>query len=102
WPVVILPGAAALLADAGSNFVLVASAVSIEDKSSVRAVFERMVGASPSHYLAGYLLLGLLALPLAAAFAIGGVWALLLFLAPLVLAREMFRQTQQVLYATER
>jgi len=102
WPVVILPGAAALLADAGSNFVLVASAVSIEDRSSVRAVFKRMVGASPSHYLAGYLLLGLLALPLAAAFAIGGVWALLLFLAPLVLAREMFRQTQQVLYATER
>jgi signal transduction histidine kinase len=102
WPLVILPGAAALLADAGSNFVLVASAVSIEERSSVRAVLKRMVGASPSHYLAGYLLLGLLALPLAAAFAIGGVWALLLFLAPLVLAREMFRQTQQVLYATER
>ena len=102
WPFVILPGVAALLADAGMNFILVASAVSIEDGSSVRGVLKRMVGASPSHYLAGYLILGLLALPVAAAVAIGGVWALLLFLAPLVLAREMFRQTQQVLYATER
>jgi signal transduction histidine kinase len=102
WPLVILPGAVALLADAGSNFILVASAVSIEERFSIRGVLKRMIGASPSHYLAGYLLLGLLALPLAAAVAIGGVWALLLFLAPLVLAREMFRQTQQVLYATER
>ena len=102
WPLVILPGAVALLADAGSNFILVASAISIEDGSSVRGVLKRMVGASPSHYLAGYLLLGLLALPLAAAVAVGGVWALFLFLAPLVLAREMFRQTQQVLHATER
>ena len=102
WPRVLLPGAAALLLDAGVNFVLVASAVSIEDRLSPRGVFQKMFGASPLHYLAGYLLLGLLALPLAAAVAVGDVWALLLFLAPLVLAREMFRQTQQVLYATER
>ena len=102
WPSVILPGTAALLVDAGINFILVASAVSIEDRLTPRGVLVRMFGASPSHYLAGYLLLGLLALPLAAAVAVGGVWALLLFLAPLVLAREMFRQTQQVLNATER
>ena len=102
WPRVLLPGAVALLLDAGVNFILVASAISIEDRSPPRGVLLRMVGASPLHYLAGYLLLGLLALPLAAAVAVGGVWALLLFLAPLVLAREMFRQTQQVLYATER
>ena len=67
-----------------------------------RGVLSRMFGASPWHYLAGYLLLGVLALPLAAAFAVGGVWALLLFIAPLVLAREMFRQTQHVLEAAER
>jgi signal transduction histidine kinase len=93
---------AALLVDAVTNFVLVTSAVSIEDRMTPRRVLQRMFGASPLHYLAGYLLLGLLALPLAAAFSVGGVWALLLFLAPLVLTREMFRQTQQVLYATER
>jgi signal transduction histidine kinase len=102
WPRVLLPGGVALLLDAGVNFTLVASAVSIEDRLAPRGVFLKMFGASPLHYLAGYLLLGLLALPLAAAVAVGGVWALLLFLAPLVLAREMFRQTQQVLYATER
>ncbi len=102
WPEVLLPGGLALLLDAGVNFILVASAVSIEDRLAPRGVFLKMFGASPVHYLAGYLLLGLLALPLAAAVAVGDVWALLLFLAPLVLAREMFRQTQQVLYATER
>lgn len=102
WPRVLLPGVAALLLDAGLNFILVASAVSIEDRLGPRGALSRMFGASPLHYLAGYLLLGLLALPLAAAVAVGGVWALFLFLAPLVLAREMFRQTQEVLYATER
>jgi signal transduction histidine kinase len=102
WPGVLVPGLLALLVDAVINFLLVSSAVAIEDRASPRRVLVRMFGASPWHYLAGYFLLGLLALPLAAAFAVGGVWAVLLFLAPLVLAREMFRQTQQVLQATER
>lgn len=102
WPNVLLPGLAALLGDAGVNFILVASAVAVGDRVTPRGVLMKMFSASPWHYLAGYLLLGLLALPLAAAVGVGGIWALLLFLAPLVLAREMFRQTQHVLQATER
>ncbi len=102
WPGVLVPGVVALLVDAGVNFLLVASAVAMEDRLAPRGVLFKMFGASPWHYLAGYLLLGLLALPLSAAFATGGVWAVLLFLAPLVLAREMFRQTKQFLDATER
>ena len=102
WPGVLVPGVVALLFDAGVNFLLVASAVAIEDRLAPRGVLLRMFGASPWHYLAGYLLLGFLAMPLSAAFATGGVWAVLLFLAPLVLAREMFRQTKQFLDATER
>ena len=102
WPGVILPGLIALALDAGINFLLVATAVGIEDRIAPRGVLLKMFGASPLHYLAGYMLLGLLALPLSAAFEVGGVWAVLLFLAPLVLAREMFRQTQQVLSAAER
>jgi signal transduction histidine kinase len=102
WPDVLVPGLLALLLDAVINFLLVSSAVAMEDHASPQGVLAKMFGASPWHYLAGYLLLGLLALPLAAAFAVGGVWAVLLFLAPLVLAREMFRQTQQVLQAAER
>lgn len=102
WPGVLVPGVVALLIDAGVNFLLVASAVAMEDRLAPRGVLRKMFGASPWHYLAGYLLLGLLAMPLSAAFATGGVWAVLLFLAPLVLAREMFRQTQQFLDATER
>jgi signal transduction histidine kinase len=102
WPDVLAPGSLALLVDAGMNLCLVASAVAIERRVAPRGVLVKMFGASPWHYLAGYVLLGLLAMPLSAAFAIGGVWAVLMFLAPLVLAREMFRQTQQVLDATER
>jgi signal transduction histidine kinase len=101
WPKVLVPGLLALVIDAGVNFLLVASAVAIKDRASPRGVLRSMFGASPWHYLAGYLLLGLLALPLAAAFSIGGIWAVLLFLAPLGLTREMFRQTQQVQLATE-
>ena len=102
WPDILFPGLVALLVDALMNFLLVALAIAIEDRIAPGGVLSRMFGASPWHYLAGYLLLGLIALPLAAAFSIGGVWALLLFIAPLVLAREMFRQTQHLLEAAER
>lgn len=102
WPSVLLPGLLTLLLDAGTNSLLVVSAVAIQAHMSPRAVVAKMFGSSPLHYLAGYVLLGLLALPLSAATAVGGVWALLLCLAPLVLAREMFRQTQRFLLASER
>ena len=101
WPSVLLPGLLALLLDAGTNALFVISAVSIQAHMAPRAVVAKMFGSSPMHYLAGYVLLGLLALPLSAATAVGGVWALLLFLAPIVLAREMFRQTQRFLRASE-
>lgn len=102
WPGVLLPGLGALLLDAGVNAALVVAAVAIQNRLSPRNVLLKMYGSSPLHYLAGYLVLGLLALPLSAAVAVGGIWALLMFLAPLVLAREMFRQTQQFLQASER
>ena len=38
WPEVLLPGLAALLADAGVNFILVASAVAVEDRMTPRGV----------------------------------------------------------------
>jgi signal transduction histidine kinase len=94
WPEVFLPGIAALTVDAVANTVLVVGAVSLGNRVHPLTVMARMFGQSPAHYVVGYLLLGLLALPLSAAVAIGGVWALLLFLASLALAREMFRQTQ--------
>jgi signal transduction histidine kinase len=102
WPAVLLPGVLALLVDAATNGALVVSAVSMQDRLAPPRVIAKMFGASPIHYLAGYLLLGLLALPMSAAVAVGGLWALLLILAPLVLAREMFRQTQRFLSASER
>lgn len=101
WPEVFLPGVAALIVDALANTVLVALAVSLANRLHPFAALGRMFGQSPVHYLAGYMLLGLLALPLSAAVAVGGIWALLLFLASLVLAREMFRQTQRALTASD-
>jgi len=102
WPTVLVPGICALVLDAGSNFALVGCAVAVEGRISVRRALAKMFGSSPWHYFAGYLLLGLLALPLAAAVAVGGFWALLAFLAPVVLTREMFRQTQRLSTASER
>ena len=102
WPSVLVPGVCALVVDAGSNFALVGSAVAVEERISPRRALANMVGSSPVHYFAGYLLLGLLALPLAAAVAVGGVWALLAFLGPVLLTREMFRQTQRLTTASER
>jgi signal transduction histidine kinase len=102
WPSVLVPGVVALLLDGAVNVVLVVCAVALEDRVSLRAVLQKTFGSSPVHYVAGYLVLGVLALPLAAAVAVGGSWALLLCLAPLALAREMFQQTQRVLTVSER
>jgi signal transduction histidine kinase len=102
WPSVLLPGICALVLDAACNFALVGSAVAVESRISPRRAMINMFGSSPWHYFAAYLLLGLLALPLAAAVAVGGFWALLAFLAPVVLTREMFRQTQRLSIASER
>jgi signal transduction histidine kinase len=101
WPAVFVPGVLAVLLDALVNSALVVAAVSIQNRLTPISVLTNMFGGSPMHYVAGFLLLGILALPLSASVAVGGVWALLLFLASLVLAREMFRQRQAVIRASE-
>jgi signal transduction histidine kinase len=101
WPAVFVPGVLALLLDALVNSALVVAAVSIQNRLTPLRVLTKMFGGSPMHYAAGFLLLGILALPLSASVAVGGVWALLLFLSSLVLAREMFRQRQAVISASE-
>jgi signal transduction histidine kinase len=102
WPEVLVAGGVALGADAVTNALLVVAAVSIQDRTRPTRVLAQMFGLSPWHYVAGYLLLGLLSLPFAASVAIGRGWVLLLFLAPLLLTREMFRQRQEVMTAQER
>ena len=100
WPAVFVPGLLALVLDALVNSAFVVAAVSIQNSLSPRSVILKMFGASPAHYILGFLVLGILALPLSASVAVGGVWALLLFLASLALAREMFRQRQEVIRAS--
>lgn len=101
WPAVFASGLTAILLDAVVNSGLVTVAISIQHRLSPLVVLTNMFGASPAHYVAGFLLLGVLALPLSASVAVGGVWALLLFLASLVLAREMFRQRQAFMTAEQ-
>lgn len=101
WPGVFLPGVLAVVLDAAVNSALVVGAVSIQNRCKPGPVLANMFGSSPLHYVAGFLVLGLLALPLSASVAVGGVWALVLFLGSLILAREMFRQTQNVISASE-
>jgi signal transduction histidine kinase len=101
WPAVLVPGVLALVLDAVVNSAFVVAAVSIQNRFSPTSVLLKMFGTSPVHYVLGFLLLGILALPLSASVAVGGAWALLLFLASLVLAREMFRQRQEVMRASE-
>jgi signal transduction histidine kinase len=99
WPRVFGPGMAALIMDLSANTLFVVGAVSFANRVHPAVSLRRMFGQSPLHYLAGCLLLGLMSLPLSAAVKVGGVWALILFLASLALAREMFRQTQQLMSA---
>ena len=101
WPDVFLPGLLALALDAFVNSTLVVAAVSIQNRLHPKRVIAHMFGTSPIHYALGFILLGVLSLPLSASVTVGGVWALVLFLASLILAREMFRQRQEVVRSVE-
>jgi signal transduction histidine kinase len=85
--------AAALVAYA-INTLLVALHAALEHDLTVRQVVVKMHGSRPLEFLVSYLGLALLGAVIARFFLAEGAWSVVVFLAPLVFARQMYFQSR--------
>ena len=96
WPAALLIGEVALVADAATNYFLVALIYALGSGQRIRAVFRTLFIGTPRFFAVFYLGLGLLATMMAALYAHIGAPALLVFLIPVAIATETLRQTVSV------
>jgi signal transduction histidine kinase len=99
WPHVVAVAIIALVVDLVTNAVLVSAGVALLTGVPWRSVLTNVYAGSP-RLASGYLCLGLVALLLATAFAHVGEWALIAFLVPVALARQLFSTGAQLQEAT--
>jgi signal transduction histidine kinase len=95
WPHVVPVAILALVVDLVTNALLVAEGVALKTDVPWWSVVRNVYAGSP-RLASGYLCLGLVALLLATAFAHVGEWALVAFLIPVALARQMFSNGTQL------
>jgi len=99
WPYIIVVATLALMVDFLTNAVLVSTGVALMMGVPFLSVLRNVYGASP-RLGSGYACLGLVAVLLATAFAHVGEWALVAFLIPVALSRQMFSTGTQLQEAT--
>ena len=80
----------ATIAGYGVNTFLVAALTSLDKRIPVARVIAKMHGAAPYQFLLSYLGLGLFGAVIARFYLKEGIWSVLVFLAPLVFARQMY------------
>jgi signal transduction histidine kinase len=96
WPLVLLPTAAAVAVDFMVNTALVLFGAHLVSQLSAPEILRRVYGTQPIQVVVAYSCLGLLAVFLATAVTVSGPWGVAAFLAPLLLAREMFAGAQRL------
>lgn len=80
----------ATIAGYGVNTIVVAAYTSVDRRISIPRVIAKMHGAAPYQFLLSYLGLGLFGAVIARFYLVEGIWSVLVFLAPLVFARQMY------------
>jgi signal transduction histidine kinase len=91
----------AVVVDGFANFSMIASVVALAERVPARTSLARLRLGSVLEFAGTYGSFGLLSLLLAHVYEAAGLWALLLFATPLVLARQALSTTQK-LHAAER
>src|SRR6266516_3487187 len=94
WVRLVSGALAAALVAYTINTLLVALHAALEHDLTVREVVVKMHGSRPLEFLASYLGLALLGAVIARFFLSEGAWSVVVFLAPLVLARQMYFQSR--------
>src|SRR5262245_21286656 len=93
WPAALLVGELALVADAATNYFLVALIYALGSGQQIGGVLRTLFIGTPRFFAIFYLALGLVATMMAALYAHIGTSALLVFLIPVAIATETLRQT---------
>jgi signal transduction histidine kinase len=96
WPDVLLASEAGLAADALINYCLVALIYAIGSSGSFVQVLKTLHIGEPKYFALFYAALGVVAAMMATVYVHVGPATLLVFLVPVVLAREALRQTLSV------
>ena len=93
WPAALLVGEAALVADAATNYFLVALIYALGSGQRIGEVLRTLFIGTPRFFAVFYVGLGLVATMMAALYVHIGTPALLVFLIPVAIATETLRQT---------
>jgi len=96
WPTLVLGVLVAAVAAYAVNAVLVAAQTSVDRRMSVRAVLGKMHGPAPLEFLLSYIGLGLFGAVIAQFYRHEGFWAVIVFLGPLVFARQMYFRSRSL------
>jgi signal transduction histidine kinase len=90
WPLVLGVAMIALGADVLVNWTLVYAALRAMGQKNLRTVVTRMSAGDPVAFVAAYVAYGLIAVLLALAVEVGGMWGLVAVVIPVFLARQVF------------
>ena len=90
WYVLIPAVLIAALVAYGVNVGTVAAQHSLKNRVSMRTVLAKMHGSAPYEFVVSYIGLGLFGTAIARFYNTDGLWAVIVFLAPLVFARQMY------------
>jgi len=93
WPLALVCASGALVADALVNYVSVALMLSLATRRSFRSAVGSMRIGNPRRFGLTYAAFGLTSILMAEVYLAVGFLGLAVFLAPLLLGREAFRQT---------
>jgi signal transduction histidine kinase len=96
WPVAFLAALVAVGVDCVVNYAMVAGVVTLHERLSPRASFDRLRLGSLIAFAGTYFCFGLLSLQLAEVYILIGIWGLVLFATPLFLARRALATSQQL------
>ena len=90
WYVLIPAVLIAALVAYGVNVVAVSAQHSLKSRVSMRMVLAKMHGSAPYEFILSYIGLGLFGAAIARFYITDGLWAVMVFLAPLIFARQMY------------
>ncbi len=96
WWILVPAALAATIAAYAINAILVALHASLQHGLTVRQVLRKMHGSRPVEFLASYIGLALFGVVIARFFVEEGAWSVVVFLAPLVFARQMYFQSRMM------
>ena len=94
WWILVPAALAGTIAAYAINAILVALHASLQHGLTVREVLRKMHGRRPVEFLLSYIGLALFGVVIARFFIEEGAWSVVVFLAPLVFARQMYFQSR--------